>query len=142
MTMQHRIGGYSGGNVFKNGHRIRPRRKKIPGEMNKTEQQYADEVLEPLKREGKIWDYKYEALHLKLAPSTFIVPDFFVTYPDHMEVHEVKGHWEDDARAKIKIAAAMFPEFDFIAVTLAKLPEQAKIRNAPKYWMAEAFPSC
>lgn len=24
-----------------------------------------------------------------------------------MECHEVKGHWQDDARAKIKIAAAM-----------------------------------
>ncbi|MNU08900.1 hypothetical protein D3C72_2551680 [compost metagenome] len=32
-----------------------------------------------------------------------------------MECHEVKGHWLDDARAKIKIAAAMYP-FRFIAV--------------------------
>ena len=32
-----------------------------------------------------------------------------------MEAHEVKGFWQDDARAKIKIAADMYP-FRFIAV--------------------------
>jgi len=25
-----------------------------------------------------------------------------------LDAHEVKGHWEDDARAKIKIAAGMY----------------------------------
>ena len=30
----------------------------------------------------------------------------------------MKGHWEDDARVKIKVAAAMFP-FTFIAVFAA-----------------------
>jgi hypothetical protein len=32
-----------------------------------------------------------------------------------IECHEVKGHWMDDARAKIKIAAEMYP-FRFLAV--------------------------
>lgn len=32
-----------------------------------------------------------------------------------MECHEVKGFWRDDARAKIKIAADLYP-FRFIAV--------------------------
>jgi hypothetical protein len=33
-----------------------------------------------------------------------------------LEVHEVKGFWEDDARVKVKVAASLFP-FRFIAVT-------------------------
>ena len=32
-----------------------------------------------------------------------------------MECHEVKGHWLDDARCKIKVAAEMYP-FRFLAV--------------------------
>lgn len=33
-----------------------------------------------------------------------------------MELHEVKGHWEDDARVKIKVAAEQHPWFRFLAV--------------------------
>jgi len=32
-----------------------------------------------------------------------------------VEFHEVKGHWEDDALVKIKVAAQTFPEFSFRA---------------------------
>ena len=32
-----------------------------------------------------------------------------------LECHEVKGHWEDDARVKIKCAAEKFP-FRFVAM--------------------------
>jgi hypothetical protein len=32
-----------------------------------------------------------------------------------MELHEVKGHWTDDARVKIKVAAEMYP-FQFQAI--------------------------
>ena len=35
-----------------------------------------------------------------------------------LEVHEVKGHWVDDARVKIKVAADMYP-FRFIAIKAA-----------------------
>ena len=33
-----------------------------------------------------------------------------------LQAHESKGHWEDDARVKIKVAAEKFP-FQFIAIT-------------------------
>lgn len=33
-----------------------------------------------------------------------------------MELHEVKGYWEDDARVKIKVAAEAFWMFRFIAI--------------------------
>jgi hypothetical protein len=83
--------------------------------MNKTEQSYA-QCLESLKHAGKIAWYKFEGVKLRLADNTFYSPDFAVmTASGEMEMHEVKGFWQDDARAKIKIAADLYP-FRFIAV--------------------------
>ncbi|MCO7495183.1 hypothetical protein [Stenotrophomonas maltophilia] len=48
-----------------------------------------------------------------------------------MACHEVKGHWQDDARAKIKIAAAMYP-FRFIAV-------KARPKRDGGGWAVEEF---
>lgn len=107
--------------------RISPLKRKPPGTMNKLEGKYADELFE-LKRLGLIVDYRFEAIKLRLADRTFYTPDFAVTYEDHIELHEVKGHWEDDARVKIKVAAAMFPEFAFVAVQYKK-----------KEWISEEF---
>lgn len=85
------------------------------GEMNKTEQAYA-ERLRALEHAGQILWHKFEGIKLRLADNTFYTPDFAVLEADGvMACHEVKGHWQDDARAKIKIAAAMYP-FRFLAV--------------------------
>ena len=85
------------------------------GKMNKTEQAY-EQRLNLLLRSGAIAWYKFEAINLRLADNTFYKPDFFVMLPDgQLQVHEVKGHWTDDARVKIKVAAEMYP-FEFIAV--------------------------
>jgi hypothetical protein len=89
------------------------------GTMNKTEQAYANR-LEILKRTGFVLWYRFEGLKFRLADNTFYTPDFAVMLVDgFIECHEVKGLWRDDARAKIKIAADMYP-FKFIAVT--KIP--------------------
>lgn len=89
------------------------------GEMNKTEAAYAA-YLEILKRTGEIADYRFEAVKLRLADKTFYTPDFVVLAPDGvLEMHEVKGFWEEDARVKIKVAAAQFP-FRFVAITRDK----------------------
>ena len=96
--------------------RIAPRRRPVPGTMNKTEQQYADYLQQQLLA-GKIIAYRFEALKLRLADKTFYTPDFIITYQHQIECHEVKGFWRDDARVKIKVAAALFPEFAFMAVT-------------------------
>ncbi|MGR4895811.1 DUF1064 domain-containing protein [Stenotrophomonas sp. LARHCG68] len=85
------------------------------GEMNKTEKAYADR-LRALEYAGQILWHKFEGIKLRLADNTFYTPDFAVLAADGvMELHEVKGFWQDDARAKIKIAAAMYP-FRFLAV--------------------------
>ncbi len=87
------------------------------GVMNKTESAYAAS-LEFRKLSGSIAWYKFEGIKLRLADNTFYSPDFFVMLADgQLEAHEVKGFWRDDARAKIKIAADMYP-FRFIAVSV------------------------
>lgn len=106
----------------------RPRPQQTPGQMNKTEQRYQAEVLEILKRAGEIQRYKFEGVKFKLAPKTFLTPDFYVVGNDCIEIHEVKGHWEDDARVKMKVAAEMFPEFKWVAV---------QWKN--KQWVTEEF---
>lgn len=91
--------------------------RRAPGVMNKTEQAYAAQ-LEVRKSILKIADFKFDCIKLRLADKTFVTLDFFVLMPDGtMEFHEVKGHWEDDARVKIKVAAEQYPYFTFKAVT-------------------------
>lgn len=78
------------------------------GEMNKTEARYGGH-LESIKGTVVAW-YKFEAVKLRLADNTFYTPDFAVMLLDGtMEMHEVKGFWEDDARVKIKVAASLYP---------------------------------
>lgn len=89
------------------------------GEMNKTEIAYAN-YLETKKRIGEVLWYKFEPMNLKIADKCFYKIDFMVMVKSgHLECHEVKGFWTDDALVKIKAAAAMFP-FRFIAVVLKK----------------------
>lgn len=92
------------------------------GAMNKTEQSYAA-ALELRRTAGEVLWFKFEGLKFRLADNTFYTPDFAVMLASGaLEAHEVKGYWEDDARAKIKIAADMYP-LQFIAVQV--LPKKA-----------------
>lgn len=85
------------------------------GAMNKTEAAYAAH-LEAMKRDGTVLWYRFEGVKFRLADNTFYSPDFAVmTHNNAMEMHEVKGFWQDDARVKIKVAADLYP-FRFIAV--------------------------
>jgi len=109
----------------------RGRKRPTPGRMNKTEEEYAQHLNIRL-RNGEIEWFQFEAIKLRLTDKTFYTPDFLVMANDGtLEAHEVKGHWEDDARVKIKVAAANFP-FKFIAIK----------RKAKKYgggWVVEEF---
>jgi len=101
--------------------RIRP----VAGEMNKTEAAYAGE-LRFRELAGEILWWKFEAIKLRLAANTFYSVDFFVMLADGtLEAHEVKGrkgdsyYAMDDAKVKVKVAAAMFP-FQFKIVWFGK----------------------
>lgn len=85
------------------------------GERNRTEAAY-ENLLENRLRAGEVAWYRFEGVKLRLADNTFYTPDYAVMLATGlMEMHEVKGFWQDDARAKIKIAADMYP-FRFLAV--------------------------
>lgn len=89
------------------------------GQMNKTEAAYAME-LEAQRHLGTVAWWAFEGLKYRLADNTFYTPDFAVMLASGvLQAHEVKGHWEEDARAKIKIAAALFP-IQFIAIKKVK----------------------
>ena len=101
------------------------------GSMNKTEAAY-DAHLAALQHAGQIKWRKFEGLKLRLADNTFYTPDFAVMAADGViECHEVKGFWQDDARAKIKVAADIYP-FRFIAV-------KARTKKAGGGWEVEVF---
>lgn len=92
------------------------RKRHTPGHMNKTEAAFARH-LEAEKQAGRVLEYYFEPFRLRLAAATFYSPDFLVLTPAHfLEVIEVKGHWEDDARVKIKVAAKLFWWMTFKAV--------------------------
>lgn len=85
------------------------------GQMNKTEAAYAKYLAELQSLGGVLW-HKFEGMKFRLADNTFYTPDFAVMLPaGEIELHEVKGFWQDDARVKIKVAADTYP-FRFVAV--------------------------
>jgi len=85
------------------------------GQKNDTEEAYG-QMLESEKRCGTVAWYAFEGITFKLAEGLRYTPDYIVMLSDGtMEAHEVKGFWRDDAKAKIKMASALFP-FRFLAV--------------------------
>lgn len=74
------------------------------------------ELLTLRKNAGEIQDYQFEAVKLRLAKNTFYTCDFLAV-GEHVTFYEVKGFKEDDAMVKIKVAARLYPWFEFIMVT-------------------------
>ena len=97
---------------------MKPARVKFPkAQGNKTEQAFGLRLLSQ-KQRGEILWYAYEPFKLRLAKTTFYTPDFAAVWEDGaILIYEVKGFWRDDARVKIKVAARLFPFFQFFAVT-------------------------
>lgn len=103
------------------------------GKMNKTEEAY-NAHLELRRIAGEVLWYHFEPLKLHLAPNTSYTPDFLVQLASgHLEIHETKGFWTDDARVKIKVAASMFPVFKFVAIKMVK------VKGAAPSWSTEEF---
>jgi hypothetical protein len=101
------------------------------GAMNKTEAAYAA-TLDARLYAGEVAWFKFEGIKLRLADNTFYTPDFAVMLANgELELHEVKGFWQDDARVKIKIAADLYP-MRFIAV-------RAKLKKEGGGWVVENF---
>lgn len=82
------------------------------GQMNKTEQRFNNYLL-GLLHVGQIAWFKFEGIKLMLANNTSLTVDFAVMNSEGViEMIDVKGAKAmitDDAKAKMKIAAAMYP---------------------------------
>lgn len=81
--------------------------------MNKLERRFHDYLLAA---KNDLVSIRYESLKLRLADKTWYTPDFFALMDVGPCLIEVKGFWRDDARVKIKVAAELYPEFNFAAV--------------------------
>ncbi len=90
------------------------------GQMNKTEKLYA-QYLETQKAANKILDYWFESHKYKIGTNAcWYTPDFVVQLSTgEIEIHEVKGHWEEDALVKVKALALNYP-YKVIAVKWVK----------------------
>lgn len=99
--------------------------KPTPRGMNRWESLYRDD-LEMRRLAGEIIWYEFEPMRLKLASFTqdgkqgrtiWYTPDFAVAEEEGLlSFVEVKGHWREAARVRIKLAASKYP-FRFVAVT-------------------------
>jgi hypothetical protein len=103
------------------------------GKMNKTEAAYAA-LLEQQKREGRIIDYKFHPMNIRLADRTFYEVDFLVLHADMtLAIHETKGGFTTDkGQMKIKVCAEAMPWFRFL-----KCVKQAKKDGGG--WKIEEF---
>lgn len=88
-----------------------------PGQMNRTENERSIE-LEEMRRRGEILWFKFQPFRLRLAEdNAWYTIDFAVMRPDgFLEMEEIKGHWEEAALVRIKVAASLYP-FVFVALT-------------------------
>lgn len=93
------------------------------GQMNKTETAFA-QYLDVQKMSNKVLWYKFEGIKLMLAANTSITVDFAVLPANGvLEMIDVKGSkhiFTDDARAKMKVAAAMYPFVFKVAYPIPK----------------------
>ena len=93
------------------------------GVRNRTEAAY-ELTLESRKHAGEILWYGFESIKLRLADNCFVTVDFAIMRADGLlEMVDVKGSpavFQDDARVKIKVAAAQFPFVFTVAYPIAK----------------------
>ncbi len=95
-------------------------------QMNGLEASFARDVLRPQEVMGEIRDWCYEPLRFVLSHAikgkrraTTYTPDF-LAISKKFTIYEIKGHMEDDAAVKIKVAAELFPWFEWVLVTRKK----------------------
>ena len=83
------------------------------GTMNKTEERFLHEYVEPWFAVREIVWWCFEGFKLRIAPATFIEIDFAIMRKDgSFELVDVKGSpaiIQDDAHVKMKVAASIFP---------------------------------
>lgn len=99
------------------GNARRPRLKQDRAGLNKTEAAFREYLLATFPN----CNPRREGTGFRTGNGCVYWPDFVIgAGPEHLEAYEVKGYMEDDAAAKLKSAARMFPEVTFFLVTKRK----------------------
>lgn len=92
------------------------------GTMNKTEARY-DAHLWSLRMAGDVLWHRFDGIKLRIAPDCHLTVDFAVLPAGGvLEMHDVKGSlaiYTDDAKVKMKVAAAEYPFVFKLAVPRA-----------------------
>jgi len=87
--------------------------------MNKLELEYSQH-LERMKKAGHIIDWRFNSLRFKLGSGAWYKPDFFVIYKDRFELHETKGFMREAANVRLKVAAELYPWFNWVVIRRAR----------------------
>lgn len=78
-------------------------------EMNKWEAQFA-QTLEVRKQAGELIWWAFEPIRIRLADGAFYRPDFVtVDRQGRTEIYEIKGHFREAARVRLRVAAEKLP---------------------------------
>lgn len=102
-------------NRFARKNNTRYGKRHVPGQMNKTEEEYAN-MLHLRTLAGEIIKWEFESVTLKLAKDCRYTPDFAVWLANgEMEMIDTKGSGpiDEKSRVKLKCAAEKFPMFHF-----------------------------
>lgn len=102
------------------------------GVMNKTETRFAEKLAMRVLAGEVVW-WKFEGMKFMLAPNTSITPDFNVMLASgELQMIDTKGSLAmlaDDAHAKTKIAASMFPFSFFYAIPRGRTGHEWDIKQ-------------
>ncbi len=92
-----------------------PIRQSSAGGPNKTELRFENDHLKSMRHTGEILLYRFASITLRLGNGVRYTPDYFSINGNGKVVFwEVKGaRLEEDAIVKLKMAPAIFPEFEF-----------------------------
>jgi len=87
-------------------------------QMNKTERAYSV-LLDEETRQGRVIDWKFHPMRVRLADNTFYEVDFLVLHADmRLAIHETKGGFvTQHGQMKIKLCAEVLPYFRMIKAT-------------------------
>ncbi len=95
-------------NLIPGGHTLAAKKAKPKG-MNKWEEAFA-RTLEYRKAVGEIVWWAYEPFRIRLADGAFYRPDFATVDLDgRTSIYEVKGHYREAARVRLKVACEKLP---------------------------------
>lgn len=103
--------------------KARQYKRHIRGEKNGLEAKYEAEVLIPQRDRGEVVAWHFEAVTLDVivpneAKPARLTPDYLVLMADGtIEMRDVKGFCEEDAKLKVKAASERYPWMRWYLVT-------------------------